>query len=64
MIELARVLGDFATGMQGADVAGRRRSVLEADRATSRVSALITEAQTIKLVVNELAKMDSAYARY
>ncbi len=64
VIELSKLVTDFATGVQRAD---QRRPQAVGSRSGLGYQPGIgphTEAQTIKLVVNELAEMDPAYSRY
>jgi hypothetical protein len=64
VINLARLVGDFATAIQRADA---RRPQAIGSRAGRVYQAGIgphTESQTIRLVVNELVALDMAYAAY
>ena len=64
MINLARLVGDFATAIQRADARRPQAIGAGAGRVYQAGIGPHTEGQTIRLVVNELVALDTAYATH
>jgi hypothetical protein len=64
MIELARIVEDFATAFEQADARRPEAVGMRTGRAYQPGIGPHTEAQTLKLVIAELVRLDSAYCRF